>query len=233
MQPDDTIATRASLLGRLKDREDLASWQEFFDTYWRLIYTVATKAGLSEEEAQEVVQDTVLSVANKVGEFRYDPQVCSFKTWMLRITRWRIIDRIRRRDREVAALGHRVHRRDVEPSPHLSEPLPNEEPDRTATLDRLPDPAGVDLGRIWEEEWQQNLFTAALESLRHRIQPDQFQIFHLYMVKRLPVTQVARITGVSVASVYVAKHRVAALLKKEVHRLESIMTEPSSDSAPS
>ncbi len=230
MQTDDTIATRASLLGRLKDREDLASWQEFFDTYWRLIYTVATKAGLSEEEAQEVVQDTVLSVANKVGEFRYDPKVCSFKTWMLRITRWRIIDRIRRRDREVAALGHRVHRRDVEPSPNLPERLPDEEPDRTATLDRLPDPAGVDLGKIWEEEWQQNLFAAALESLRNRIKPEQFQIFHLCTVKQLPVTQVARIAGVSIASVYVVKHRVATLLKEEVRRLESTMTEPGSDS---
>jgi len=41
MTDDDSIATRASLLGRLKDREDQASWQEFFDTYWQLIYRVA------------------------------------------------------------------------------------------------------------------------------------------------------------------------------------------------
>jgi hypothetical protein len=40
---DDSIATRASLLDRLKDREDQASWQEFFDTYWHLIYRVAKR----------------------------------------------------------------------------------------------------------------------------------------------------------------------------------------------
>ena len=57
---------RASLLGRLKDWEDQTSWREFFDTYWRLIYTVARKAGLTAAEAQDVVQDTSLVVAKKL-----------------------------------------------------------------------------------------------------------------------------------------------------------------------
>jgi len=50
------------LLSRLKDWRDDASWQEFFDTYWRLIYGVARKAGLSDAEAQDIVQETVFSV---------------------------------------------------------------------------------------------------------------------------------------------------------------------------
>ena len=65
MTPEATIATRASLLVRLKDREDQASWQEFFDTYWRLFYSVATKAGLNDAEAQDVVQETVISALLK------------------------------------------------------------------------------------------------------------------------------------------------------------------------
>jgi RNA polymerase sigma-70 factor (ECF subfamily) len=76
----------------LRDVEDQPSWQRFFDTYWRLIQSVALKAGLTEVEAQEVVQETVISVARHLPGFRYDPKVCSFKTWMLRLTRWRIID---------------------------------------------------------------------------------------------------------------------------------------------
>jgi hypothetical protein len=67
MAADDTIATRASLLDRLKDHADDASWQEFFDTYWRLIYSVARRAGLNDAEAQEVVQETVISVARRLG----------------------------------------------------------------------------------------------------------------------------------------------------------------------
>ena len=226
MQPDDTIATRASLVGRLKDRGDCASWQEFFDTYWRLIYSVASKAGLSDEEAQDVVQDTVLSVANKVGAFQYDPKVCSFKTWMLRITRWRILDRMRRRDRAAAGLGQRVHRSSLQPSPEGHEPSLDPEGDGTATLDRLPDPAGIDLERIWDEEWRQGLAAAALESIRERIKPEQYQMFQLYAVEGLPVRQVARMVGVSVASVYMARYRIAGLLKTEIKRLEAALPGP-------
>jgi len=35
--PADSIPTRSSLLGRLKDWEDQESWRDFFETYWRLI----------------------------------------------------------------------------------------------------------------------------------------------------------------------------------------------------
>lgn len=220
MNPEATIATRASLLVRLKDHEDQASWQEFFDTYWRLIYSVATRAGLNDAEAQDVVQETVISVANKVAGFTYDPNVCSFKSWMLRLTRWRIVDRIRRREREAAALGHRIHAH--QPSSAATGLASTEEAaDRTATLDHLADPAGSELDRVWEEEWRETTFRAALEALRQRIEPGQYQIFDLYAVKRLPVGQVARMTGASVARVYLTRHRVAALLKREVLRIEA------------
>ena len=72
--------TRASLLSRLKDRDDHVGWQEFFDTYWKLIYGVALKAGLNDSEAQDVVQETVIYVAKKLPDFRYDPEKGSFKS---------------------------------------------------------------------------------------------------------------------------------------------------------
>ena len=221
MAADDTIATRASLLDRLKDHADDASWQEFFDTYWRLIYSVARRAGLNDAEAQEVVQETVISVARKVGGFRYDPRVCSFKTWMLRVTRWRILDRIRRREREAAGLGRRIHLSQRAPAAGGSGPSPDDTSDQTATLDQLPDPEGVNLEEVWDVEWRQTLFHAALEAIRTRVQPQQFQMFHLVAIKRLPVTKVARMLGVSMASVYLAKHRIAARLKREVRSLET------------
>ena len=41
-----SLQTRWSLIGRLKDMDDQQSWQAFFDAYWKLIYSVALKAGL-------------------------------------------------------------------------------------------------------------------------------------------------------------------------------------------
>ena len=80
---DELIPTRESLLSRLKDWGDGDSWQEFFETYRRLIYGTARKAGLTDAEAQDIVQETVISVAKNIEGFRYDPAVCSFKTWIM------------------------------------------------------------------------------------------------------------------------------------------------------
>ena len=51
---DHSLATRASLLHRLKDCDDQSSWQEFYDAYCDLIYRFALKAALTETEAQDV-----------------------------------------------------------------------------------------------------------------------------------------------------------------------------------
>src|SRR5213082_2532532 len=92
------IATRRSLVDRLENWHDRKRWQEFFDTYWKLIYSAARKSGLTEVEAQEVVQETVITVAKNIGKLRYDPAVGSFKGWLLHITRWRIADQFRKRE---------------------------------------------------------------------------------------------------------------------------------------
>ena len=63
---EDPIPTRYTLLSRLEDRGDQDSWKDFFDTYWRLIYSVALKSGLTEAEAQDVVQETIISVARDI-----------------------------------------------------------------------------------------------------------------------------------------------------------------------
>jgi RNA polymerase sigma-70 factor (ECF subfamily) len=68
-QTHEFIPTRQSLLSRLKDWEDKASWRDFFNTYWKLIYSVGIKAGLTEEEAQDLVQETMISVAKQMPSF--------------------------------------------------------------------------------------------------------------------------------------------------------------------
>src|SRR5687767_12747485 len=94
---EDTLATRASLLGRLKNWEDARSWEEFTQIYSRLIRSVAIKAGLSEAEAKDVEQETLLCVARTIHEFESDPARGTFKSWLLNLTRWRIADQFHRR----------------------------------------------------------------------------------------------------------------------------------------
>ena len=98
--PKDLIPTRVSLLQKLKEWDDQESWRRFFETYWKLLYAVAVRSGLNEPEAQDVVQETVIAVAKKMKNFRYDPAVDSFKGWLLYHTRKRIAMHFRRRQRE-------------------------------------------------------------------------------------------------------------------------------------
>jgi RNA polymerase sigma-70 factor (ECF subfamily) len=206
-RPDELIPTRASLLSRIKDWEDRESWQDFFDTYWRLIYGTARKAGLSDAEAQDIVQETVISVAKNVEGFKYDPAVCSFKRWMLQLTRWRILNQVKKRNAEAARL--------VTAGPATAAAL-----DKTALIDQIPDPTGGDLEATWDSEWERHLLSAALERVKRRVDPAQFQIFDLYCNAGWPVLKVAQTLGVNVGQVYLIKHRVSRMLRKEVELLE-------------
>ena len=204
---DEFIPTRHSLISRLKDWDDQESWKEFFDTYWKLLYSVALKSGLSDAEAQDVVQDTIVAVAKKMPEFHYDPALGSFKSWLLTITRRRIIDHLRKRQRQ----------------PQRHERRPDATEGRTGTMDKIPDPAGDQFGDIWEEEWKDNLYAAAVKRVKQQVEAKQFQMFDCYAVKGWPVEKVAGLLGVSVGAIYTAKSRITALIKEEVGRLEARM----------
>ncbi|MBI2929478.1 MAG: sigma-70 family RNA polymerase sigma factor [Verrucomicrobia bacterium] len=213
LNSDDNIPTRQSLLSRLKNWDDQESWREFFDTYWRLIHRVARKAGLREDEAQDVVQETILSVAKKMPGFKYDPAVGSFRGWLFQLTRWRIINQFKKR--QVLTPAPAPTRWDSE----AAETAPLDSLD--APLEEIPDPAAPPLDAVWEEEWQQHLLTTAIARVKARISPSLYQMFDLHVNKRLAVTEVAQALGVSAAQIYLAKHRVGRLLKQEVKKLEA------------
>jgi hypothetical protein len=56
--------------------------------------------------------------------------------------------------------------------------------------------------------------------VKKRVSVKQYQIFDCYVLKQWPVQKVVKELRVSVAQVYLAKHRLSALLKKEVTKVE-------------
>jgi RNA polymerase sigma-70 factor (ECF subfamily) len=92
----------------------------------------------------------------------------------------------------------------------------------TATIERVPDNDAVDLDALWEKEWQDNLLTAAMQRIKKKVDSKQFQIFDCYVRKEWPAQKVATELGVNVGQVYLARHRVTALLKKEIKALEKL-----------
>ena len=223
MNPDDSIPTRASLLSRLKNWDDQESWREFFDTYWQLIHRVARKAGLHEDEAQDVVQDTILSVAKKMPTFKYDRREGSFRGWLFQLIRWRIINQFKKRQPGVGVRASACPPESEDEDTlkrELQPPETKTAADSPVVLEEIPDPAGFALEALWEAEWRQHLLAAAIARVKRQVSPSQYQMFDLYVNQRMPVADVASALGVNAAQVYLAKHRIGALLKKEVKKLE-------------
>ena len=77
------------------------------------------------------------------------------------------------------------------------------------------------LETIWEQEWQDNLLNAATQRVKRQVSPKQYQMFYLRVLKELPIQEVAKRVGANVGQVYLAKHRVGRLLKREIKRLEA------------
>jgi RNA polymerase sigma factor (sigma-70 family) len=195
------IPTRHSLLNRLRDWDDHESWKQFFEIYWKLIYNTAIKAGLTDSEAQDAVQETIISVMKSMPKFEYDPVDGSFKAWLLQLTSWRIVDQFRKRQKHGLS-------RDSETN---SFPEPYD-------LENVADPS-ASLESGWDEEWEKNLVDAALEKIKATVDLKQYQIFDLYFIQKWPVLKIAHVLNVNPGKVYLIKHRISWLLKKEIARL--------------
>lgn len=203
-EPDAFLPTRSSLLSRLRKWDDKRSWDEFVRTYERLIHSVALKAGLREQEARDVVQETLVSVAKEMPDFQYDPKKGSFKGWLKLVTRRRIADFWRKNSRQV----------------RLAEPFENDDGTSRDPLEHYADPAAENLDDIWDSEWKKHLFTSALERVKGQVSARAYQIFDLCVLQEKSTTEAAEAVGVSAGNIYITKHRVALLLKKEVRALE-------------
>ena len=203
---EDFAATRSSLVRKLKEWDDQKSWQTFFDTYWKLIYNVAMRNGLSDAEANDAAQETIVAVAKAVKNFEYDRSKGSFRGWLMRQASWKIKDQFRKRSHWQSSVA------------------PPEEPDgeegRTSLPDKIPDPQDS-FARLWQEEWEENLREIVMSRVRTKVPARQYQIFDCYVLKGWSVEQVTKELGVSSASVYLARTRVGRVAKAETLSIEN------------
>jgi RNA polymerase sigma factor (sigma-70 family) len=199
---DDSIPTRASLLGRLKNWDDQASWEDFARTYSRLIRGFAIQAGLTEAEAKEVEQETLLCVAKTIHQFESNPERGTFKAWLLKLTRWRIADQFRKR-----------------PPKAVLRSAASRVPEETPTIEKIPDDSSQEA--LWDVEWRKNILETAIARAGRRVNPKHYQVFDLYAVRKWPAAKVAKEMGITVVQVYLIYHRLTKQVRKEVEYLES------------
>lgn len=195
-QGDSGLTTRASLLRRARDLEDRAAWTELDRIYRRLIRAAAMRQGLSATEADDIAQETLMTLVRVLPRFDYAPARCRFRGWLREQTERRVFDHLRRRRVQVAA------------------GVDSSDTRRTAIVERLPDPGSLQPDAVWDRDWQQQVIERALDKLRRTVRPLHYQVFYLYAIKGQSSLAVARSLGVGIGQVYVLKHRTARTFKR-------------------
>jgi RNA polymerase sigma-70 factor (ECF subfamily) len=195
----DSVATRPSLLVRIKDQHDRQAWAEFVDLYAPVVHGYAQKHGLQDADAADLTQEVLTSVARAAPRLDYDPARGSFRAWLFTVVRNELRDFLAAQGRSPAGSGDTDMNRRL----HL-EPAPAE-----------------DEAAAWEHEYQRQLFALAAEQVRGDFQDATWQAFWLTAIDGKSGKEAASILGITTAAVYLAKRRVMTRLRQQIEQLQA------------
>jgi RNA polymerase sigma-70 factor (ECF subfamily) len=195
---DPADSTSATLLGRVTlGPSDKAAWERFVGVYGPKIRSWCLRWGLQEADCEDVTQDVLLRLAQKLSTFTYDPSR-SFRGWLRTLTRNALADFAA--DRKRLGRGSGDHQ----------------------VLDLLESvPARDDLLHRLEEQFDSEILAEACSRARIRVEPQTWEAFRLLAHEGLSGDDAAARLGMSVATVFKAKSRVMEFIREEVKRLDS------------
>ena len=184
--------TRTTLLKQLSANDESA-WTAFFRAYQPVIRDVGVFKGLTPDECEELVQNTMIRFSRRVDEgFQYDASLARFRTYFSRIIKGCIYDLLRKRR-------------------PAGDVLPEDYPDENSP-DEL-------LDRLLLEKWRTFLFQQAQVELKSKVEAKTYQIFELLAIQREPVARIAELLQVKPAYVYLARQRCEEHLRKIIAEL--------------
>lgn len=194
--------THESLLVRLQNVQDAHAWERFYATYRNLIITYARRRGCTEQMAQDVLQETLITLTKAMPSFRYDRLKGRFRQFLLRIVNSRLIDAVRREKK------HTRFNADAAASELLAVFQDQETP-----VDEW--------AQEWDKAWEQQLLMEALVRVKEKVQPHVYQSFTLYVLEKKPVEEVAAKLGISRNTIYEQRRRLVAMIKREVDAIRA------------
>lgn len=194
--------TRTDLLARLKTANDQSSWEEFYNIYWRAIYSYALCQGLSKEDAEDTVQEVFIKIIRNFPAFEYDSAKGRLRSWVKTIARTTIIDFFRRKSARLAGKLKSVGGDDD-------------------LINRIKDPNQKNLDDVWEEQWERSILLNAMERVKQRVKEENFRAFYLCAIENEAPSAAAHALGMDVNSIYVIKSRMMKMIREEAEKLIS------------
>ncbi|MFZ4576665.1 MAG: sigma-70 family RNA polymerase sigma factor [Phycisphaerales bacterium] len=87
--------THLSLLARLSKGVDARAWADFLERYGDLIRAVCVRRGLQGADAEDVLQDVLVSLSRSMPGFSYDPSKGRFRSYLCAVVSNAISRRMR------------------------------------------------------------------------------------------------------------------------------------------
>jgi RNA polymerase sigma-70 factor (ECF subfamily) len=189
--------TSITLLGRLQSNpNDRQAWSDFVQRYGRIIFGWCRHWGLQEADAEDVTQNVLLRLAQKMPLFVYDPSR-SFRAWLKTLTHHAWSDFVSSRQNRTPGSGDTA----------MFEVLQSVE-------------ARADLEKQLDEAFDRELLEEAMTRVRERVAPQTWEAFRLTALEGLSGAEAAARIPMQVAQVFVARRRVQKMLQEVVAKLE-------------
>lgn len=187
--------TTTAFLDALRTPGDAAAWEEFDRRYRPIVFGFARHLGLSEQDAADAAQETILAFLRQFGAGDYSRERGRLRSWLLSMARTRVA----------------AHKRDRSKRGTVGAEALEGMPAKWATM-----------SSVWDNRRRREMLRQAMEELRRtsRADPDTLRAFELLHVQRLPPETVAQELQLPVRDVYMAKFRVGRRLRAIVQRLE-------------
>lgn len=183
--------TSPSLLVRLGDPADDASWRKFLEIYRPMIRNWLGRHGVPAGDCDDLMQDVLAVVVRRVPEFEHNSRVGAFRTWLRSIT--------------INCL------RDSWKSARLK-PLPTG--GWAEVIESMSDPRN-ELNRMWDEEHDRHVTRRLMDLIRPSFAEKTWLAFEATALRDEPPQEVADRLGITVNAVFVAKSKVLTRLRQE------------------
>lgn len=195
--------TSATLLLRLRHKNDQDAWNELVERYAPRIVLWCRNFKLQDSDTADVTQDVLTKLVTAMQNFDYDPASGSFRGWLKTVTSNAVRDWARSRSRSERAVGQMESTAD--------------------SMMSIVDPhALTELNRVIEDGHQAEILREAEARVQLRVKPTTWQAYELAAIQQKPAKDVAKQLGLTVAEVYVCKSRVLKLLRETVEQLDGI-----------
>lgn len=195
-------STSRSLLAHAK-RDDPAAWERLVRLYAPLVASWCRRSGVAEQDVADILQDVFSSVSGNLHRFHRDRPSDTFRGWLSTITRNKVTDHFRRRQKEPDVAGGSEFSRRLQQFPQVERFADAEEADAKSSSDEE--------SMVWND-----LLRTALNTIQREFHERTWRAFWGVVIEGRTAADVGADLDMKPGAVRVAKSRVLLRLRREL-----------------